>query len=84
MTVEMTWTLADGFCVVYTHPARTGRFGYCARAIPATEFLEPAEWGASVAVDLWEGPPSNDELLRDDHGIGWHGQLDATPPQVPA
>ena len=85
ITVELTWTLADGFCVVYQHAARpAGRFGYCARTIPAVEFLDPAEWGESVAADLWERPPPHDELIFDDHGIGWHGQVGSTPPPMPA
>src|SRR5436305_13137170 len=72
IAVERTWTLADGFCVVYTYPSRPGsRFGYCARAVPSSEFFDPVEWGESVAVDLWGGPPTDAELVHDAGLVGW-------------
>jgi hypothetical protein len=82
--VEASWTLSDGFCVVYRHSARsTLRAGYCARAVPSTEFDDPVEWGEDVAVDRWDGPHADDDLRFDTHGIGWDGALDATLPLLP-
>jgi hypothetical protein len=85
ITVERAWTLADGFCVIYRYDARPDvRYGYCARAVPAAEFGEPAEWGDSVGVEVWNGPPKDDELVYDANRIGWHGQVGPVPPAVPA
>jgi hypothetical protein len=82
--VESSWTLSDGFCVVYRYSHRlTEQFGYCARTVPAAEFAEPAEWGEGEAVELWEGPPPAETLLFDTLGIGWRGALGADPPPRP-
>jgi hypothetical protein len=82
--VESSWTLSDGFCVVYRHRDRPSeRVGYCARAVPAAEFADPVEWGEGVAVELWDEPPSTDTVTYDAHGIGWHGALDGNPPALP-
>jgi hypothetical protein len=82
--VQSSWTLSDGFCVVYSYPDRPmGRLGYCARTVPAAEFSDPIDWGESVAVDLWDEPPPAELLRFDPHGIGWHGSLDANPPSLP-
>jgi hypothetical protein len=82
--VELSWTLSDGFCVVYRYgDGSAGRFGYCARAVPAAEFAEPVEWGEGVAVEMWHEPPPAGPPLIDTHGIGWHGAIEANSPPLP-
>jgi hypothetical protein len=85
MCVDFAWTLSDGFCVIYRYEAHPDvRLGYRASyAGQASEFLDPVEWGESVAAELWNGPPSEAELTRDDQGVGWHGQIGSGPPAIP-